>query len=239
MKAKTVAVPLVLIMVLSTLGIAYAAWTDQVYIMGEANMGSLTLAFDTVEPPICIEFHWRPEYGEEIRVGEYLGKEVADCDAHYEEQVYDYHTDKYGWKILFIDITNAYPSLHVRTTFKLHNIGTIPLSIFEYEFEGGKYDSAGNLVYDILFERIGPEEYMLYEDVNDNGVVDPDDIAVIWASIPFLTQYPQIEPCETYKTELDFHFLQESEQCHNYRITVTVNAIQWNKLYEVIEAPIG
>lgn len=237
MKAKRVALPLVLIMVLSTLGIAYAAWTDYVLIEGEANMGSLTLAFDYDEPPICTEFHRRPDTG--LIPGEYLGKDVATSVARYEDIVYDYHMDKYGYKRMIIDITNAYPCLYVYTTFKLHNIGTIPLSIYEYVFSGGKYDKAGELIYDILFERTGAETYELYEDINDNGIVDDPDVAVMWASIPFLTQYPQIEPCESYKTEIDFHFLQPAQQCHTYRIVVRVGAIQWNKLYEVSEGPIG
>lgn len=239
MKAKRVALPLVLIMVLSTLGIAYAAWTDYVFIEGEANMGSLTLAFDTFEPPFCRELHWRPEYGDQLRDGEYLGKEVASCVAWTADYVVDVHTGKDGYKTLNIDIFNAYPCLYVFTTFKLHNIGSIPLSVYEYIFSGGKFNKAGELIYDILFERTGAETYLLYEDINDNGIVDGPDVAVMWASIPFLTQFPQIEPCETYKTEIDFHFLQPAQQCHTYRIVVNVGAIQWNKLYEVTEVPIG
>jgi len=238
LKAKRLALPLVLIMVLSTLGIAYAAWTDYVDIEVEANMGSLTLAFDTFEPPYCRELHWRPEYGESLKDGEYLGKDVATCSVWVDDRVVDVHTGKDGYKTLNIDIFNAYPCLYVFTTFRLHNIGTIPLNIYEYVFSGGKYNSAGDLVHVLFFERTGAETYELYEDRNDNGVLDDGDVAVIWASIPFLTQYPQIEPCEHYKTEIDFHFLQESQQCHNYRIVVRVHAIQWNKLYEVIEAPL-
>ena len=220
--------PLLLIVLLSTLGVAYSAWRDTVVIEGTVEMGSLTLAFDYVEPPSCAEYHWDPEHTHKIP-GEYGGKDVGSCSAAYEEEVEDPHTGKKGFKRLEINITNAYPQYIVHTTFKLHNIGTIPLCITGYNITGEKRDATGVKIYDLLwYDPDGDYIGSLYEDVNGNGVVDDGDIEVINLEITNSVPY-QIDPCDTNKAEIDLEFKQEAEECHTYIITVEVVAVQWNK----------
>ena len=88
MKTSKAAISLALVILMSSLGIVFAGWTDQVYIEGVANMGSLTLAFDNEEPPICTEFHKIDDEGPLI-TGEYLEKDVAWCEAYYEDLIQD------------------------------------------------------------------------------------------------------------------------------------------------------
>lgn len=234
MKAKNAAIPLILAVILSTLGLAFAAWTDQVFITGTAKMGTVTLAFDLIEPPIVTEFHQIGGEGPLIP-GEYLDKDVASSYALYEEEIVDTHTLKEGFKRLVIMIENAYPSLHVFTTYKLHNIGSIPVMVYEYIAVAEKWDSQTGLkVCDLVMVKdpAYPEDALLFEDYDGDGVQDVGEEFVIWMrmtdSLPI-----QIDPCFSDKREFDLHFLQPAQQCHIYKIFIEINAIQWNKLYEV------
>ncbi len=220
-----------LVIALSLTGAGFAHWSDSVQIEGTAEMGSLTLAFDYVEPPLCQEFHWDPTHTSKIP-GEYLDKDVGDVDCWYADYVYDVHSEKEGYKTLNILVTNAYPQYIVHTTFKLHNIGTIPLDITQYNITGEKRDSTtGDVVYNLLwYDPDGDWIGQLWEDVNGDGVVDTGgpDLMVINLEITNALPY-QIDPCNTNKAEIDLEFKQDAEECHTYTIHVDIVAIQWNK----------
>ena len=224
---KLAAIPLLIAIALSVFGFVYAHWSDMVYIEGTVKMGSLTLAFDHVEPPDCDEYYWNDTYNK--LPGEYLGKDVGNCSAWYSGYVYDEHSEKWGWKTLNILVENAYPQYIVHTTFKLHNIGTIPIDICNYTITGEKRNATGAVVYDLLwYDPDGDWIGSLYEDVNGNGVVDAGDLEVINLEITNAIPY-QIDPCDTNKAEIDLEFKQNAEECHTYTIHVTVVGIQWNK----------
>jgi len=231
MKAKNAALPLVIAVILSTLGIAFAAWTDQVVITGTAKMGTVTLAYVYGEPPLCTEYHDYNETGLLV-VGEYLNKNVSDSSAWYSEEITDTHTEKKGFKQLNILIDNAYPSLHVFTTYKLHNIGSIPIEVYGFNFSAQKFNKSGDWICDLVADSISITESLLYEDYNGNGRKDTGEEYVMWLrmedSFPF-----QLDPCHKQKREFDIHFLQPAQQCHNYLLEVHIFGIQWNKLYEV------
>ena len=234
MKTSKAAISLGLIILMSSLGIVFAGWTDQVYIEGVANMGSLTLAFDDEEPPICTEFHKIDDEGPLIP-GEYLGKDVAWCEAYYDEKIQDVHTEKFGYKKLFIEMWDVYPSIHIRTTYLLHNIGTIPVSVYEYMVCGEIWSSQTGLkVCDLIIIKISDQEYIVYEDLNCNGVLDEGEPAVI--EMRLTNSLPtQIDPCNTDKREVDLHFLQPARECHIYKLCIEINGIEWNKLYEIYQ----
>lgn len=219
---------LALALVLGMTGAAFATWSDTVQIEGTVDMGSLTLAFDFVEPPLCQEYYRDPDTGALVP-GEWLGKEVGDVDCWFDDYIEDVHSGKPGYKTLYILVTNAYPQYIVHTTFKLHNIGTIPLDITEYIITGEKRDKDGNLIYNLLwYDPDGDWIGELWEDVNGNGVVDAGDLEVINLEITNALPY-QIDPCSTNKAEIDMEFKQDAEECHTYTIHVDIVAIQWNK----------
>jgi hypothetical protein len=235
MKAKHAAVPLVIAILLSTLGYAIASWTDQVVIEGTADMGTLTLAFGAKsgEGPSCTEWHWRPEYGEVLMPGEYKEKNVGSASAEYSEEIIDHKTGTMGWKVLTITVEKAYPCYYIFTKYSVRNIGTIPLELYDFVITGEKLTSdTGELVYVLLYEPIDMTIGYLWEDVNKNGIIDPDvDKKVIW--IEMTNDWPvQIDPDNDNRRELDLHFLQEAQECHVYEIHVELLAVQWNKLYE-------
>lgn len=220
---------LALALVLGMTGAAFATWQDEVQIEGTVEMGSLTLAFDFVEPPICQEGYY--DAAGVIVWGEYLDKEVASCDAWYDDYIEDVHSLKEGYKKLVIEINNAYPSYVANTVFKLHNIGTIPLNVDHYVVSGEKRDKDGNFVYNLLwYDPDGDGTGSLWEDVNGNDVVDTagPDLEVINMALENALPY-QLDPCFDNKQEIDLHFKQAAEECHTYTIHVTIVAIQWNK----------
>jgi hypothetical protein len=202
-------------------------------------MGSVTLAFGNmppIEPPKCTEYYIDPDTGELVE-GEWLGKEVGDCDTRYEDRIVDVHTEKEGYKTLIIEVSNAYPQYRVHTTFRLHNIGTVPIEICKYVITGEKregHDPEGAVVYDLLWDAPDPDYPWigdLWEDVNGNGIIDDGDLHVINLEITNSLPY-QIDPCHDNKAQIDMDFKQDAEECHTYTIHVEVVGIQWNKVAE-------
>ena len=234
MRTKTAAVPIIIAIILSTIGLVYASWTDRVTIDGVVEMGSLTLAFGAKsgEPPTCLEFHKPGGVGDLIPV-EYLDKDVGSARCWYSDDVNDTHSLKTGWKTLNIEVNNSYPCYYIFTKYSLHNIGTIPIEVYSFHITGEKVDSqTGYTVYNLLYEKVDATIGYLWEDVDGSGNITTGDIRVIW--IEMTNHLPiQLDPCEDVRREVDIHFLQEAQQCHIYRIHITITGIQWNKLYEV------
>ncbi len=221
-----------LVLALSLTGAGFAHWSDTVQIEGTAEMGSLTLAFDYFEPPLCQEYY-RDPVTDVLVPGEWLGKEVGSVECWFDDYIEDVHTLKDGYKTLNIFVTTAYPQYIVHTTFLLHNIGTIPLDITEYVITGEKRNSAGAVVYNLLFyapDPTDPYDGSLWEDVNGNGVVDTGGPDLMVINLEITNELPyQIDPCDTNKEQIDMEFKQDAEECHIYTIHVDIVAIQWNK----------
>jgi len=234
-KTKIAAIALIIAITLSIFGLVYAHWSDMAYIDGVVEMGSVTLSWDWVEPPTCQEFYLDPITGQLVK-GEWENKEVGDIDCWYEEEIYDEHSEKWGYKKLIIEVYNAYPQYYAYTTGLLHNIGTIPVFVYGFEITGEKRDSiTGDVVYNLLwYDPDGDWVGELWEDVDGDGKVDPAvDILVINLKVQN-TKFPlQIDPNYKEKMEVDMDFKQEAEQCHIYTIHISVLAVQWNKLDEV------
>ncbi len=216
--------PLMLVVILSIVGVAYSHWMDSITIEATVNMGSLTLAFDYEEPPACLEYY-RNATGQLVE-GEYEGKDVGKCEAWYEDLVTDDHTGKKGYKTLVINITNAYPQYIVHVIFKIHNIGTIPIDLAGFNITGEKKEG-DEYICDLLWDGSS-----LWEDLNKNGKIDEGDKEVINLSITDNMPF-QLDPCNKNKMEIDFEFKQEAEECHTYIIVVTIYGVQWNKSLEV------
>jgi hypothetical protein len=231
MNKRMLTLPVIAIISISVVGIAFAHWSDMVTIKGTLDMGSLTLAFDYVEPPLCEEYYLDPITGILVP-GEWKDKDVGSIECYYKDYIEDVHTLKEGWKTLVIEVDNAYPQYIVHTTFKLHNIGTVPINVCGYVITGEKRDSTtGAVIYDLLwYDPDGDYIGELYEDVNGNGVVDTGgpDLLVINLEVTNAVPY-QVDPCDTNKAQIDLDFKQEAEECHTYTIHVSVLGVQWNK----------
>jgi hypothetical protein len=225
MRKKMLALPVVLVLAVSLFGLAYAHWSDMVYIEGTVDMGSLTLAFDYVEPPQCVEYYKDPDTGALIP-GEWLGKDVGNCCATRLELIEDVHTGKLGYKLLCINVTNAYPQYFVHTTFIVHNIGTIPIHLVDFII----WDPTGQLDFMwISPPPASPALGLFYKDFNGNQAYDDGEEIINVKLVNFVCT--QLDPCNSTKGEIDIDFKQPAEECHTYRFMAMLVGVQWNKAY--------
>jgi hypothetical protein len=233
-KNKIMTISVVLIMALSFSGIAYAHWYDQVHIEGITHGGTVNLAFDYYETPTYIEKYL--DITGQLKDGEYLGKDVGSGSALYDPDSYekDVHSGKEGYQIIDVNIECAYPGYRAHIVHKLHNIGTIPVNLCTYHITGEKrLKSDNSIVHELIFVELDDDDDFigeLWEDVNNNGILDDGDKLVINVAIENTERPPyQIDPCQDAKQEIDFHFKQAAQQCHRYTIHVDALALQWNK----------
>lgn len=223
MNKRMLVIPFLAILAISIVGIAYAHWSDSVQIEGIAEMGSLTLAFDYVEPPFCMEYHKDPVTGVLIP-GEYLDKDVGECDAYYDEYIMDVHSGKEGYKTMILNVSNAYPQYFVHTTFIVHNIGTIPIHLVEFNLK----DTTGEL--DFMWidpPPISPALGLFYKDFDGSGTYDLGEEIINVKIVNFVCV--QLDACESTKGEIDIDFKQPAEECHDYTFKAELVGIQWNK----------
>jgi hypothetical protein len=231
---KIAAIALIMAISLSAVGLIYAHWSDTATINGEIHMGTLTLAFDYVEGPKASEM-WFNETSGQLVDGEFEGKDVGSPRAYYlpADLITDSHTGKQGYTKFYIEANNTYPQYRVHTTFVLHNIGTMPLDVLNYTVAGEKRYSNGTFLHNLLMKYNGFDPVFhywwasLWEDLNDNGIIDAGDKEVI--NVYFSNHIPyQIDPCNTNKAEVDLDFKQDAEMCHLYTLHFQVIAVQWN-----------
>ena len=110
-----------LMVALSITGVAVAHWSDEIYVEGTVEMGSVTVGWDSVE---C----WEDD--------EPCGKDVGSIDCWLEDEETDVHTEKTIYKTLVIVISNVYPCWmgHVEAVIK--NAGTIPVDLVDIIIDG-------------------------------------------------------------------------------------------------------
>jgi hypothetical protein len=160
--------------------------------------------------------------------GEYLDKDVGHPDAWYTDL--EWEGEKVGYQTLVIQVDNAYPEYFVNTVFGLHNIGSIPLHVYEYVITGQKQEKDGTPIHALIFKPFdaSTDKYdgALYEDTNNNNQWDVDDVEVINFRIQN-TLPLQLEPCKSDKREVDLHFKQAMQQGKVYVFNVQINARQW------------
>ena len=213
MQNKRIAVmPLMIIIALSILGFAYATWQDHVQIEGTVKMCSLTIGFTELT---CVEKHIDPATGLKAD-GEYLGKDVGSVFCEMRDLVEDPHTGKKGYKLAWVEITNAYPSYQVHIIFAIANLGKVPVHFVEISAE----DPTGELIWD-------EAQMCFWKDFDGDGVKDPDEIIINVDVVNLISI--QLDECEDTKAQVDLHFKEDAEECHTYNFKFTIKAVQWNK----------
>jgi hypothetical protein len=211
---KTVILPIAIILALSLTGVAYALWHDYIYIEGVATMGTLNIVWDEDEVLLPDE------------PGEYLGKDVAQSYQWYDPDSYvtDHKTGKSGYKTMIFSIVNAYPCYTIHfDNVKVHNIGTTPVNFVSWTVTGFDVKDGVPLVFE--WEPGYDNEWGYFKDDVD-GDGDLEEIIELYL-INFIGD--QLDPCHWEKGEIDFHFLQEAEECHTYTFSLTLEAWQWNE----------
>lgn len=211
---------LAIVLVLAGLGVGYATWKDDVQIDGTVEMGALTLAFDPDELLTCVDNEDLLPVPKDIGWGEIY----YDPDSY----IYDDHTDKYGYKTLVLKVHGAYPSYEIHfPTVVVRNIGTIPAHITDINL----WDPTGELQWKWV---LGPPQApgdpavgFFWKDFNGNGSYDADEEVINVDIVNFVCV--QLEPCESTKGEIDLHFKEAAEECHEYSFKISIVGVQWNK----------
>jgi hypothetical protein len=228
---KLMVLPVVIIIALAGTGVAFAHWKDQMYVHGDLHGATLKLAVFEI---VCNDFWMNPATGEP-ELGEYLGKDNAQCDAWGAERFTDPHTDKSGFTKVIVEIFGAYPSYRAHTSFRFHNIGTIPIWICSFDIEGAKYTKDDDFVCPLylIITSTPPGDITgdIYEDLDYLTNPGPSagdklviNIYVENGRFPF-----QLDPCQDDKGEVDLHFKQGASQCHRYKLEMRLWGVQWNK----------
>jgi predicted ribosomally synthesized peptide with SipW-like signal peptide len=203
-----------LVLALGSLGVAYAAWTDEVTVVGSVETGSLCWIFtdqawwDSQQPvnpggdfPTA-----NPDYGcNPGFVPNEAGKRFWPLDKNVAWGACEISEDG---KTLSVEINNAYPCYFNSFSFYVRNCGTVPLKIDHVVLNG---------------EEVLLEEFYAAFDVNDDGLND------------FEIQYgdnfgAQIEPGDSMlEFSMWLHPLQPAPQDSTLRFTMSLVAVQWNE----------
>jgi predicted ribosomally synthesized peptide with SipW-like signal peptide len=207
---------LALVLALGSLGVGYAAWTDQIVINGTVNTGTLCFGFDDYflvndpcEPPTP---DWTCDvgFGNKRIVPE--GKNVGCTTVTW----VDLHTVE-------ITITNAYPCYLSTVSMHMINCGTVPLRIkavnltYPDPYNPG-YDATVALLDSVITYIPGETQY-----------VDPaidNVIEIKWVN----GIGTQLEPDGgEHESSFHLHVLQPAKPGSQYTFTITVDAIQWDE----------
>jgi len=215
MKNKVLSMFLATLMVASVVGVSYAHWSDMVYIEGTAEMGELLVGW------LDIKFCWDNEdtfdpVKEVAWVECWL--DVPETSVHHDPQVTVF-------KVLYLVVHNAYPQYQAWCKVDLKNAGTIPAHIVDVAI----FDPDGLLS---IQPTTDPTHYEIMKDVDGDG-----DLEVIINLYLYkqLTGGPlvcnQIDPCQDEPVDIALEFKQEAEECHTYKFSIEIVAVQWNKAY--------
>jgi hypothetical protein len=248
----------IILVVFSTVGFAYSAWTDEVFIEGTIRMGEFIVGI--LYDPLPDQWGDEPvklyettngylEDGSNAPAsgpGSFVPKAwVANttyslsCNrtsVHHDPQQSVSH-------VLELVTDNAYPQYDVHACFLLKNAGTIPAHI-KCTFLGATSETEGEDPRPLVLIEEGWQYMMIHTGVmawyNNGTIYDPvrDVDVIIWhiaCQVPLNPRKPdvvQLEPCHEYETAFWYEFTQDSEECHTYKFALAIDAIQWNMDYE-------
>lgn len=215
---KLLTIPMVLIVALAMAGIAYAHWSQTLYIEGTVHTNTFTLGFTELT---CAE-KYVDEHGIK-QDGEYLGKDVGWFECEMANLITDPVTGLSGNEKCIVTIHNAYPCYWVHITFVITNLGTTPAHFKDLRI----IDPTGelNFVWDIPWPA-SPAKGHMWKDFNGDGVESPDEEILNFEVIDGWDA--QLHTGDMLKAEVDVHLKQPAEQGHTYEFVVEIEGIQWN-----------
>jgi hypothetical protein len=209
---------LAVMLALGSLGVAYAAWTDMIFIEGSVDTGTLVLGINDCDvrdddAPINFGGDFPTDDPDQSIlpgfVGSpfYLDKNVAWGDCWSEDTDGDGVNDK-----THFTIHNGYPCYFNEFAFYPYNAGTIPLRIDSVLIDWG-YGS----------QLITSSPTYVGMDINGDGC---DDVEILWGD-NFGTQ---LEP-DSFSVEVSFliHVLQCAPQNAELSFTATMLGVQWDE----------
>ena len=213
MKNKILSMFLATLMVASVVGVAYAHWSDYVYISGTAEMGELLVGWLDIKDCWDNEDTFVPI------------KEVAsvECWLDVPETSVHHEPPQTVFKVLYLVVHNAYPQYMAFCKVNLKNAGTIPAHIIGVSI----YDPDGLLT---IQPTADPTHYEIKKDVDGDGDLEVIINLYLYkqdTGLPLVCN--QIDPCTEEPVDIVLEFKQDAEECHTYEFSIVIEAIQWNK----------
>jgi len=197
---KILALPMVVMLGLFSTGVAYACWSDTLYINGSVATGTLCAEF--VPPVITTDYgnDWTCDYGL-INVRQ-LTQDVGSSSA--------YIVGTTCPDTIQITLDNVYPSYYEYITFWAHNCGTIPWRIQNVVFK--------TLSGDITIE----DSQYLQLDLDDDGY---NDVEIYWGN----NFGDLVNVGDKVSISFEIHVLQEAPQGVSLSFTAEINVVQWDQ----------
>ncbi|MEM3696538.1 MAG: hypothetical protein QXQ94_03410 [Candidatus Bathyarchaeia archaeon] len=195
---KLMATFAILMIVLGVAGFAYAHWSEKLYLIGTVNTGS-----------VCAEWSFsaelinntKPNYGP-----------VATLTYNFSD------TDQDGCNdTLTVTLNNAYPSLTVEGMIDVHNCGTIPIGIYDYDWTiSGDQRIVGAVELknvDFYLKAPNGTTYPITVDIED-----------------WIRTENQIDPCWSLVCEFEIHFTEALPENATATINAWIEFWNWNEL---------
>jgi hypothetical protein len=198
---KYMAIPMLLVLALVTIGFAYAHWSETLYINGSVATGEVDWEFtaaSSIDPDGVNDYHCHDGFAD----GEFW---QGDKNVGYTTAVKtDPHT-------VTVTMHNVYPSYFVSISVYAKNTGTIPI-IFDKVI----------IKNDVTVEVRDDPAPVVKLDLNGDG---KKDIEILWGN----GFGEQREPGEMFP-EMSFwiHVLQDAPEGATLSFTIEMVAIQWN-----------
>ncbi|MFC1872040.1 hypothetical protein ACFLYF_06580, partial [Chloroflexota bacterium] len=171
MKKKFGFLALVLVLLLGSLGVGYAAWTDTIYIDGTVSTGEVCVKFgpsisiddsfcyNHIDPPYLNQpYDWNSTPGVNFPGRAYQVDKNVAC-AFY--QLNDAHD------LLTLTFDNVYPYYYNHTSFWVCNCGTVPVKIQKFVFR----NAAGEIIGTVEKGSTNASKFMEF-DLDNNGTLD-------------------------------------------------------------------
>ncbi len=221
MNKKVAATFALLIFALSVLGLAYAHWTDIIYINGKVEMGELIFGF--TELLGCDDGkmdYWNSPADYKIFYPE--PKPVGTIECWFDPDRTETSHGKFGYPVktvykkLWVSIENAYPSYVGWCDYTLDNAGTIPLDVYMYCVI---VEPGDGLTYRWSADETHIEGFFVDDAGNEQIVLN------IWFE-PFF--FGQIDPCNSVPQRIYVHVKQPAEECHTYMFEIMIHAHEWD-----------
>jgi hypothetical protein len=224
---------LALVLALGAVGIAYAAWTDTIFISGTASTGEVCIEFtcpwSQTDPELSyLVTGYEPEtpgMGQDwnatqegpdfnvdvVHTTKNVGYTVIDCHEGATEPV----------KAADISLYNVYPCYFNHIGLGIRNCGTIPVKLDHVIFRDATGAEIGRLYDD------GYLAFNLFANPNDQS--HPNDFEIIWGD----NFGDQLEPGGSWSIDFWMHVMQdegiEFTQPQNATFTIEVVVVQWNE----------
>jgi hypothetical protein len=206
---KIIAIPLIIVIALATVGFAYALLSQTLTINGTLTTGELDWEFvrgysGGNDNGLDYNASWYPTPGIER-----LDKDIGNTTVTEKDSDGDGDLDA-----LEVNMTNVYPWYAVHVAFRVHCSGTIPIKIWKAVFK----------VDNTVVQEIYTDDTTVLLDLNGDG---KNDTSIWWGD----NFGRQLEPCSGRDLSFDIIVLQDCPKSSTLTFTIEFMAIQWNEYY--------